>query len=83
MKIEIITPDRNIYSGEVRSVRVPGRKGSFQVLKDHAPIISTLDAGPVIMADEQGTEVRYEITGGVIEVKKNRIILLADSVVQG
>ncbi len=83
MKIEIITPDRNIYSGEVHSVRVPGRKGSFQVLKDHAPIISTLDAGPVIIADEQDAEIRFEITGGVIEVKKNRIILLADSVVQG
>jgi F-type H+-transporting ATPase subunit epsilon len=83
VKIEIITPDRNIYSGEVRSVRVPGRKGSFQVLKDHAPIISTLDAGPVIIADEQDAEIRFEITGGVIQVKRNRIILLADSVVQG
>ena len=82
MKIEIITPDRNIYSGEIRAVRVPGRKGSFQVLKDHAPIISTLDAGKVIIADDQGTEVRFEITGGVIEVRRNRIILLADSVVQ-
>jgi F-type H+-transporting ATPase subunit epsilon len=79
VKIEIITPDRNIYSGEVRSVRVPGRKGSFQVLKDHAPIISTLDAGPVIIIDDQGTEVRFEVTGGVVEVKRNRIILLADS----
>ena len=82
MKIEIITPDKNIYSGEIRSVRVPGRKGSFQVLKDHAPIISTLDAGKVIIADDQGTEVRFEITGGVIEVRRNRITLLADSVVQ-
>jgi len=82
VKIEIITPDRKIYTGEIRSVRVPGRKGSFQVLKDHAPIISTLDAGTVIIADDQGTEVRFEITGGVIEVKRNRIILLADSVVQ-
>lgn len=82
MKIDIITPDKNIYSGDVRSVRVPGRKGSFQVLKDHAPIISTLDAGIVIIADEEGKEERFEITGGVIEVKKNRIILLADSVVQ-
>jgi len=82
VKIEIITPDRKIYTGEIRSVRVPGRKGSFQVLKDHAPIISTLDAGPVIIADDQGTEVRFEITGGVIEVKRNRIILLAESVVQ-
>lgn len=82
MKIDIITPDKSIYSGEVRSVRVPGRKGSFQVLKDHAPIISTLDAGPVIIADEQGSELRFEITGGVVEVKKNRVILLADSVIQ-
>jgi F-type H+-transporting ATPase subunit epsilon len=80
VKIEIITPDKKIYSGEVRSVRVPGRKGSFQVLKDHAPIISTLEAGIVIIADEEGKEVKFEITGGVVEVKKNRIILLADSV---
>jgi len=80
VKIEIITPDKRVYSGEIRSVRVPGRKGSFQVLKDHAPIISTLDRGPVIISDDQGNEVRYEITGGVIEVKRNRIILLADTV---
>ena len=82
MNIEIITPDRKVYSGDIRSVRVPGRLGSFQVLKDHAPIISTLDAGPVMIVDEQGGEVRFEITGGVIEVKKNKIILLADSVNQ-
>ena len=82
MNIEIITPDRKVYSGDIRSVRVPGRLGSFQVLKDHAPIISTLDAGPVMIVDEQGGEVRFEITGGVIEVKKNKIILLADSVIQ-
>ena len=82
MKIEIITPDKKVYSGDIRSVRVPGRKGSFQVLKDHAPIISTLDAGTVIIADEQGNEVSFEITGGVVEVKKNRIVLLADSVNQ-
>ncbi|HZM12846.1 MAG TPA: ATP synthase F1 subunit epsilon [Bacteroidales bacterium] len=80
MKIEIITPDSRIYSGDILSVRVPGKKGSFQVLKDHAPIISTLDQGPVIIEDEKGLVIRYEITGGVIEVKKNKIILLADSV---
>jgi F-type H+-transporting ATPase subunit epsilon len=83
MKIEIVTPDSKVYSGEIRSVRVPGTKGSFQVLKDHAPIISTLEKGTVYISDDQGNEVRYEITGGVIEVKKNRIILLADSVIQG
>lgn len=82
MKIEIVTPDSKIYSGEIRSVRVPGTKGSFQVLKDHAPVISTLDRGTVYISDDQGNEVRYEITGGVIEVKKNKIILLADSVIK-
>ncbi|MCU0362133.1 MAG: ATP synthase F1 subunit epsilon [Bacteroidales bacterium] len=80
MKIEIITPDKKIFEGEVKSVRVPGKKGSFQVLKDHAPIVSTLENGPVIMHDMEGRESRYEINGGVIEVKANRIILLADSV---
>jgi F-type H+-transporting ATPase subunit epsilon len=83
VKIEIITPSSRIYSGEIESVRVPGRKGSFQVLKDHAPIISTLEAGPVIIRDEQGNQKRYTITGGVIEVKKNRIVLLADTVKEG
>ena len=80
MKIEIITPDRRVFDGEIKSVRVPGRKGSFQVLKDHAPIISTLEKGFVIMADYDGKETVFEIDGGVIEVKSNVIILLADSV---
>jgi F-type H+-transporting ATPase subunit epsilon len=80
MKIEIITPDKKIFEGDIRSIRVPGKKGSFQVLKDHAPIISTLENGPVIIIDQEGTEIRYQINGGVIEVKQNVIILLAESV---
>lgn len=80
MKIEIITPDTKIYEGEIKSVRVPGKKGSFQVLKDHAPIISTLENGPVIIVDDNDEEKMFEIDGGVIEVKANKIILLAESV---
>jgi F-type H+-transporting ATPase subunit epsilon len=80
MKIEIITPDKKIFDGEIRSVRVPGKKGSFQVLKDHAPIISTLENGTVRIVDQENKEITYEISGGVIEVKANKIILLADSV---
>jgi F-type H+-transporting ATPase subunit epsilon len=82
MKIEIITPDKKIFEGDIRSIRVPGKKGSFQVLKDHAPIISTLENGTVFMVDQDGKETKYEINGGVIEVKANRIILLAESVKQ-
>ena len=80
MKIEIITPDRKVYEDEIKSVRVPGKKGSFQVLKDHAPIVSTLEKGTVRIIDLNDREVLYEIDSGVIEVKMNRIILLAESV---
>ncbi len=80
MKIEIITPDRKVYEGEIKSVRVPGKKGSFQVLKDHAPIISTLEKGSVYIVDQANNEKVFEIDGGVIEVKMNKIILLAESV---
>jgi F-type H+-transporting ATPase subunit epsilon len=80
MKIEIITPDQKVFEGDIRSVRVPGKKGSFQVLKDHAPIVSTLEKGPVILVDQAGKEKQFDIEGGVIEVKANKIILLAESV---
>ncbi len=80
MKVEIITPDHRVYEGDIKSIRVPGRKGSFQVLKDHAPIISTLENGSVVIVDTEGQETVFEINGGVIEVKMNRIIVLAESV---
>ena len=80
MRIEIITPEQKIIECDIKSVRVPGKKGSFQVLKNHAPIVSTLDGGIVTMVDTEDKELVYEIGGGVIEVKENRIILLADSV---
>ena len=81
MKIEIITPDRKVYEGDIKSIRDPRKKGSFQVLKDHAPIISTLEKGPVIIVDQTNNEIRYEIQEGVIEVKQNKIILLSESVI--
>jgi len=80
MRIEIITPDKKVFDRDIKSVRVPGKKGSFQVLKDHAPIISTLESGSVITVDQEGTQKIFEISGGVIEVKANKIILLADTV---
>ena len=79
MKLDIITPDATFYTGEVRSVTVPGIKGAFQVLNDHAPIISTLGTGNVKVVAMDGKETLFNIDGGVIEVKKNRIIVLAES----
>ena len=80
MKLKIITPDKEVFSGEVDLVQVPGSKGSFQVLKNHAPIISTLDPGRVKVIDSEGKTSNMNIGGGVIEVKNNEIIILAESV---
>ncbi len=79
MKLEIITPDKLIYSGQVTSATFPGVKGAFQVLKNHAPIISSLEKGVVKYQDEKG-EGKIEISGGVVEVLNNKIVLLAESV---
>lgn len=80
MKLKIITPDKEVFAGEVDLVQVPGSKGSFQVLKNHAPIISTLESGDVKVIDSEGKTSNLRIGGGVIEVKNNEIIILAESV---
>ena len=78
MTLEILTPDKTIYQGEITSVTVPGTLGSFEVLKDHAPIISTLEDGKVIIRTGNKSEEILFITGGVVEVLDNKIIVLAE-----
>ncbi len=80
MKLEIITPEKVIFEGEITSIKVPGSKGAFTILKNHAPIISTLDDGMVIIKTKTSKTEEIKITSGIIEVKKNNIILLADLV---
>jgi F-type H+-transporting ATPase subunit epsilon len=79
MTVEILTPDKKVFEGEVTSVTVPGTMGSFQILKDHAPIISTLEDGPVIIKNKTD-EQTFNIKGGVVEVLKNKIVVLAEGV---
>ena len=80
VKLEVITPEKKIFEGEITSIKVPGSKGSFAVLKNHAPLISTLDEGKVIISTKSNKTEEIKIMGGIIEVKKNSIILLADLV---
>jgi F-type H+-transporting ATPase subunit epsilon len=81
MRLEIITPDKVLFNGEVDAATFPGSKGSFQVLKNHAALISSLDAGKVIIKNEK--EVRdIMINGGIVEVLNNKIIVLAEEVPQ-
>ncbi|MDC1221484.1 ATP synthase F1 subunit epsilon [Salibacteraceae bacterium] len=77
MKVEIISPDKLIFEGEAISLQLPGKDGSFGVLNDHAPIISSLAEGSVKLNTDQG-EKSFEINGGVVEVLKNKVIVLAD-----
>jgi|TARA_B110000046_G_scaffold141997_1_gene148785 F-type H+-transporting ATPase subunit epsilon len=77
MKVEIISPNKLIFEGEANSLLLPGKDGSFGVLNDHAPIISSLTEGSVKLSTDEG-EKSYEINGGVVEVLKNKVIILAD-----
>jgi F-type H+-transporting ATPase subunit epsilon len=79
VQIEIISPDKKIYSGKINLVQVPGSKGSFEVLNNHAPIVSTLEKGTIRLVPEHEPEEFFEIEGGIIEVKKNKIIVLVES----
>lgn len=79
MYLEIITPEKKVYAGEVTSVKVPGSSGQFQILKNHAPIISTLSNGKVTV--KTGTEtLSFDVKGGLVEVLKNKVTVLAESV---
>ncbi len=80
MYLEIITPDKKVYSGDVEAVKLPGAEGFLGVLKNHAPIIATLKKGQIKITDAKKSIVNFEINGGVVEVLKNKIIVLAESV---
>ena len=81
MHLEIITPDKKVFEGEVSIITFPGADGSFQVMNDHAPIISLLKDG-VVEYKSKETAQQVTITGGVVEVLKNKVILLADGIVK-
>lgn len=78
MFLEIITPDSELFKGEVSCVKLPGTNGGFEILNNHAPIVSTLTSGVVSISKDSGTEETFEINGGVIEMQDNKIIVLAN-----
>lgn len=77
MHLEIITPEKKIFEGEVSAATFPGADGTFQILNDHAPLVSLLKDGVVEYKSKELSE-KILITGGVVEVLKNKVILLAD-----
>ena len=81
MHLEILTPEKKVFEGDVTIVTFPGSDGSFQVLNDHAPLISLLKDGVIEYKSKEATR-QVKITGGVVEVLKNKVILLADGIAQ-
>ena len=77
LMLKIVSPERVEFTGEVKSVLVPGTKGSFEILKDHAPILSSLQHGIVEYTTGSGKR-QLAITGGFVEVQKNEVSLCVE-----
>jgi len=78
MFLEIITPEEKVFEGDVQSVQLPGTEGSFQILDNHAPVVSTLKKGNLVLVDTNNESKEIEVNGGVVEVNSNHIIVLAE-----
>lgn len=78
MILEIITPDKTIFSGTASLVQLPGIDGSFEILNNHAPMISVLKKGKVKIKNDKDQTEFFEIKGGTVEVLKNKVLILAE-----
>jgi len=81
MTLEILTPEKKLYTGEASSVTLPGVDGLFQILNNHAPIISALGKGTLKYKTDSGVE-SLAITGGFAECLKNKVIVLVEGAVK-
>jgi len=77
--LEIVTPKRIVFKGEVTSFSAPGIDGGFQVLHSHAPLLASAKIGKVKIGEASGIESQYAISGGFVEVRENNVILLAET----
>jgi F-type H+-transporting ATPase subunit epsilon len=80
--VDIVTPRKVVFSGQVQSISAPGECGGFQVLVGHAPLLSSLTVGEIKIVDASGATIRYATSGGFLEVKNNKVIVLAETAEQ-
>jgi F-type H+-transporting ATPase subunit epsilon len=78
MTLEILTPDKKIFSGEVYGVQLPGISGMFEVLDKHAPIVSALKEGKLKILKDKSASSQYNIQGGFVEVLDNKASVLVE-----
>jgi F-type H+-transporting ATPase subunit epsilon len=82
MTLEILTPDKKVFEGEAVSVTLPGTLGSFEILNNHAPIISTLNDGKLTIRISAKDETIFFVKGGVVEALNNKVTVLAEGITQ-
>lgn len=79
MQLIVLTPEQELYSGEITSISLPGIEGSFQILENHAPMVSALSKGSVVVKSNSGEDKTFEIEKGFVEILKNKVSLLVES----
>lgn len=77
--LEIITPSKSRFDGKIKSVTIPGSMGQFQVLYNHAPLVSSFEVGIIRFENENGEEKRFSTSGGTVEVLNNNVLVLAET----
>lgn len=78
MTLEILTPDKKVFSGEVYGVQLPGISGLFEVLDKHAPLVSALKNGMLKILKDKNHSVSYSIQSGFVEVLNNKTVVLVE-----
>ena len=78
MHLEIITPEKMLFEGDIQLVKLPGTLGSFEIMENHAPIISTLIKGKIKVKERSGTILYFEINGGIVEGSNNQVNVLVE-----
>ncbi len=76
----ILTPSETLYVGKVQKINIPGEKSPFQVLYNHAPILSTLATGKIICLDKENQTREFKISGGVVEVLNNEVTITGEEI---
>ncbi len=82
MKLEILTPEKKVFSGDVYGVQLPGISGLFEVLDKHAPLVSALKAGSLKILNDKSSTSSYAIQSGFVEVLNNKTIVLVEAAVE-
>lgn len=77
--LEIVSPESIVYNGKIKNVSVPGIMGLFQILFNHAPMVSVFEIGKIKVVDAENNEISFATSGGILEVRNNKVIILADT----